>query len=59
MENTFGVLLNANLRLIASCISIVRGVAEFGADADAEKMIPINLSMAGDILLYNVVVLPL
>jgi hypothetical protein len=56
IENTFGVLLNADLKLIASCVSIVGGVTKFGANADAEKTIPINLFMAGDILLYNMVI---
>jgi hypothetical protein len=49
-------LLNDDLKLIPSCISIVGGVAEFGANVAAEKTIPINLFMAGDILFYNMVI---
>jgi hypothetical protein len=55
--NTFGVLLNDDLKTIASCISIIEGQqAKFGANAVAQKNIPINLFMAGDILFYNMVI---
>jgi hypothetical protein len=51
--NTFGMLLNDELKTLPSSISIVEGQAEFGANAAAEKNIPINLFMAGNILVYN------
>ncbi len=55
--NTFGVLLNDDLKTIASCISIIAGQpAEFGANAAARKNIPISQFMDGDILFYNMVI---
>jgi hypothetical protein len=54
--NTFGTLLNEDLKTLPSCISIVEGQAEFGATVGAKKTIPINLFMAGDILFYNMVI---
>ena len=54
--NTFGTLLNDDLKTLPSIISIVEGQAEFGANATAQKNIPINLFMAGDILFYNMVI---
>ena len=57
MVNTFGTLLNDDLKTVATCISIIEGQpAEFGANAAAQKNIPINLFMAGDILFYNMVI---
>jgi hypothetical protein len=57
MVNTFGTLLNDDLKTVATCISIIEGQpAEFGANATAQKNIPINLFMAGDILFYNMVI---
>jgi hypothetical protein len=55
--NTFGTLLNDDLKTLpSSLISIVEGQAEFGANAAAQKNIPINLFMAGKILFYNMVI---
>jgi hypothetical protein len=54
--NTFGTMLNDDLKTLPNNISIVEGLAEFGANAAAEKNIPINLFMAGDILFYNMVI---
>ncbi len=54
--NTFGTLLNDEVKNLPSSISIVEGQAEFGANAAAKKNIPINLFMAGDILFYNMVI---
>jgi hypothetical protein len=54
--NTFGTLLNDEVKTLPSSISIVEGQAEFGANAAAKKNIPINLFMAGDILFYNMVI---
>jgi hypothetical protein len=54
--NTFETLLNDDLKTLPSLISIVEGQAEFGANAAAQKNIPINLFMAGDVLFYNMVI---
>jgi hypothetical protein len=54
--NTFGTLLNDEVKTLPSSISIVEGQAEFGANAAAKKNIPINLFMADDILFYNIVI---
>jgi hypothetical protein len=54
--NTFGALLNGDLKTLPSFISIVEGQAEFGANAAAQENILINLFMAGDILFYNMVI---
>jgi hypothetical protein len=54
--NTFGTLLNDDLKTLPTLISIVEGQAEFGANAASEKNMPINLFMAGDILFYNIVI---
>jgi hypothetical protein len=56
LVNTFGVLLNDDLKSLSSVVSIVEGRAEFGEQEGAEKTIPINLFMAGDILFYNMVI---
>jgi hypothetical protein len=57
MVNTFGLLLNDDLKTVAHCISIIEGQpAELGSNAAAQKNIAINLFMAGDILFYNMVV---
>jgi hypothetical protein len=54
--NTFGTLLNDDLKTLPSIISIVEGQAEFGVNAAAQKNITINLFMAGDIIFYNMVI---
>jgi hypothetical protein len=54
--NTFGTQLNDDLKTLPTTISIVEGRAEFGANEESEKNIPINLFMAGDILFYNMVI---
>jgi hypothetical protein len=56
MMNTFGTLLNNDLKTLPCLISIVEGQAEFGANTAAQKNIPINLFMADDILFYNMVI---
>jgi hypothetical protein len=56
LMNTFGTLLNDGLKTLPSSISIVEGQAEFGVNELAQKSIPINLFMAGDILFYNMVI---
>jgi hypothetical protein len=47
--NTFGMMLNADLKTLPTGISSIEGLAEFGANPVATKNIPINLFMAGDI----------
>jgi hypothetical protein len=45
------------IKTIASCISIIKGQqAKFGANIAAGKNMPINKSMAGNILFYNMVI---
>jgi hypothetical protein len=56
VTNTFGTLLNDDLKTLPSVISIVDGTAEFGANPAALKNVPINLFMAGDILFYNMAI---
>jgi hypothetical protein len=51
--NTFGTLLNDELKTLPSSISIVEGQAKFGANAAAEKNIPINLFVISDDILFN------
>jgi hypothetical protein len=55
--NTFGTLLNDDLKTVASSISIIDGQpTKSGANVAARKNIPINQFMAGDILFYNMVI---
>jgi hypothetical protein len=57
MVNTFGILLNDDLKTVASCILIIEGQpAKFGANVAAQKNIPINLFMAAGILFYDMVI---
>jgi hypothetical protein len=37
LMNTFGTLLNNNLKTLPTCISIVEGQTEFGANVGAKK----------------------
>jgi hypothetical protein len=53
--NTFGMMLNDNLKTLPACVSIVQGLAKFGANAAAKKNIPIKLFTAGDIFFYSMV----
>jgi hypothetical protein len=54
--NAFGAMLNDDLKTLLTFVSIVQGLAKFGANAAAKKNIPINLFMAGDILFYSMVI---
>jgi hypothetical protein len=56
IANTFGTLLNDDLKSLASRVSIFEDRTEFGEHATAQKVIPIHLFMAGDILFYNMVI---
>jgi hypothetical protein len=56
IANTFGTLLNEDLKSLANHVSIFEDRIEFGEDPTAQKIIPIHLFMAGDILFYNMVI---
>jgi hypothetical protein len=56
MMNTFGTLLNDDLKAPPSILSIIEGQAEFGGNAATQKNIPINLVMAGKTLFYSMVI---
>jgi hypothetical protein len=52
--NTFGTMLNNELKTFPTCVSTIQDLAKFGANAAAKKNVPINLLVAGDILFYNI-----